>query len=76
MKESYEKGLASHSAPNPTLRTVTSWVWHGQGEHAGQPLSSEICIVPRADLVLLWGRQHGRQRKMASRLKTRRSLRT
>jgi hypothetical protein len=42
MKESYEKGLASRSTPNPTLVTVTSWVWHGQGAHAGQPLSSDI----------------------------------
>ncbi len=42
MKESYEKGLANHSAPNPTLAMVTSRVWHGQGVHAGQLLSSEI----------------------------------
>ena len=42
MKEPYEQGLASHSAPTPTLETVTSRVWHGQGVHAGQPLSSEI----------------------------------
>ncbi len=44
MKESYEKGLTNHSAPNPTLREVTPWVWHGQGVHAGQPLSSEILL--------------------------------
>jgi hypothetical protein len=31
MKESYEKGLASRSALNPTLLTVASWGWHGQG---------------------------------------------
>ena len=42
MKESYEKGLANRSAPNPTLMRVTSWVLHGQGVHAGQPWSSEI----------------------------------
>ena len=42
MKESYEQGLASHSAPNPTLMAVTPWVLHGLGVHAGQPLSSEI----------------------------------
>jgi hypothetical protein len=42
MKESYEQGLASHSASNPTLTAVTSWVWHGLEVHAGQPLSSEI----------------------------------
>ena len=42
MKESYEQGLANRSAPNPTLAMVTSRVWHGQGGHAGQPLSSEI----------------------------------
>ncbi len=44
MKESYEKGLANRSAPNPTLAMVTSRVWHGQGVHTGQPLSSEITI--------------------------------
>lgn len=42
MKESYEQGLANHSAPTSTLRMVTSWVWHEEGVHAGQPLSSEI----------------------------------
>lgn len=42
MKEPYEKGLASRSAPTPTPLTVTSWVWHGPGVHAGQLLSSEI----------------------------------
>ena len=42
MKESYEKGLASRSAPNSTPMAVTSWVWHGQGVHVGQVLSSEI----------------------------------
>jgi hypothetical protein len=42
MKEPYEKGLASHSAPNPTRVAVTPRVWHGQGVHAGQPWSSEI----------------------------------
>ena len=42
MKESYEKGLASRSAPNPTLATVMPRVLHGLGVHAGQPLSSEI----------------------------------
>lgn len=42
MKESYEKGLASRSAPNPTLVTVMSRVLHGLGVHAGQPWSSEI----------------------------------
>ena len=42
MKESYEQGLANHSAPTSTLRRVTSWVLHGQGVHAGQVLSSEI----------------------------------
>ena len=36
MKESYEKGLASRSASNPTLAMVTSRVWHGQEAHAGQ----------------------------------------
>ena len=44
MKESYEKGLANRSAPNSTLAMVTSRVWHGQGEHTGQPLSSEITL--------------------------------
>ncbi len=39
MQESYEKGLANRSAPTPTLATVTSRVWHGQGVHAGQVLS-------------------------------------
>jgi len=42
MKESYEKGLASHSAPNPTLVAVMPRVLHGLGVHAGQPWSSEI----------------------------------
>lgn len=42
MKESYEKGLASRSAPNPTLVAEMSRVWHGLGVHAGQPWSSEI----------------------------------
>ena len=42
MKESYEQGLTNHSAPNPTRRRVTSYVLHGQGVHAGQPLSSDI----------------------------------
>jgi hypothetical protein len=42
MKESYEKGLAIHSASNPTLTTATLWVWHGLEVHTGQPLSSEI----------------------------------
>ena len=41
MKESYEKGLANRSAPNPTPAMVTSRVWHGQGVHAGQVFSSE-----------------------------------
>jgi len=42
MKESYEQGLANHSAPTPTRMAVTPYVWHGQGVHAGQPWSSEI----------------------------------
>ena len=42
MKESYEEGLANHSAPNPTLVTVTSRVWHGPGVHAGQVSSPDI----------------------------------
>ena len=62
MRKSYEKGLANHSAPNPTLRTVTSWVLQGQGVHVGQLLSSEICNVSRADLLLVTGRQYVGQR--------------
>jgi len=42
MKELYEKGLASRSAPNPTLAAVMPRVMHGLGVHAGQPWSSEI----------------------------------
>ncbi len=55
MKESYEKGLANRSAPNPTLTTVTSWVWHGQGVHAGRVLSvdwSPKSPLSRAHAVL------------------------
>ena len=45
MRESYEKGLASRSAPTPTLAMVTWRVWHGQGVHAGQVFSSEITTL-------------------------------
>ena len=62
MKESYEQGLASHSALTPTLATVTLRVLHGEGVHAGQPLSSEIRFS-RADLVSSWGRQYGQRRQ-------------
>lgn len=42
MKESYEQGLANHSALTSTPGMVTSWVWHEEGVHAGQPWSSDI----------------------------------
>jgi len=61
MKESYEKGLANRSALNPTLKTVTSWVWHGQGVHVGQLLSSEI-IISACRHCPDGGRQYGTRR--------------
>jgi hypothetical protein len=74
MKESYEQGLANHSTLNPTLAMVTSRVWHGQGAHAGQPLSSEITLLACPDCPF-GRRQHALRRTMASRDATRRSLR-
>ena len=74
MKESYEEGLANHSAPNPTLVTVTSRVWHGPGVHAGQVFSSEIIILACPHCPDR-GRQNATRRSMASRAVTRRSLR-
>jgi len=50
MKESYEKGLANHSASNPTLAMVTSRVWHGQEVHAGQVFSSPVILETLAPL--------------------------
>jgi len=74
MKESYEKGLANRSAPNPTLAMVTSRVWHGQGVHAGQPSSSEINIFAcRPGSVT--GKATRSATQKASRRPTRRSLR-
>ena len=74
MKESYEKGLASRSAPTPTLVTATLRVWHGQGVHAGQVFSSEInpFACPHRPAG---GRQHATRRSKASRVAVRRSHR-
>ena len=74
MKESYEKGLANRSAPNPTLMRVTSWVWHGQGVHAGQPLSSEITSSACRPCPVL-GKATSSEPTMARPGRTRRSRR-
>ena len=76
MRESYEKGLADHSAPNPTRVAVTSLVLHGQGVHAGQPLSSEIshfacrpCLIvgkATCDAPLTGGRATTRRRRQGA----------
>ena len=61
MKEPYGKGLANRSAPNPTPAMVTTRVWHGQGVHAGQALSSEILPLACPHCPD-GGRQHGTRR--------------
>ena len=74
MKESYEKGLANRSAPNPTLMRVTSWVWHRQGVHAGQVLSSEITPSACRPCPVL-GKATSSEPSMARPRRTRRSRR-
>jgi hypothetical protein len=74
MKESYEKGLASRSAPNPTPMGVTPWVWHGQGVHAGKVLSSEI-TPPACRPGSAQGKATQEVTLMASHVLARRSLR-
>jgi hypothetical protein len=63
MKVSYEEGLANCFGPrrrcdegNDVVLSVRS------GGHVGQLLSSEIFMLPWADLVLTRGRQHRNER--------------
>ncbi len=64
MKEPHRKGLAIHPDPESCASSRKDAGEPLTGAHAGRTLSSEIIMLPDADVVLMGGRQHRGQPKL------------
>ena len=71
MREPYGEGLAIHTGPESCVGVREGVVEALTGVHAGWVLSREILCIRGADLVGLWGRQHGGARSGECRLRPR-----
>ena len=74
MQVHYDEGVANHIGPEPCAGVREDVGEASAGEHAGQPLSREIVVIPGADAVhSSEGNTDGRA--IASARPTRRGLR-
>ena len=62
MKESCSEGLANHTGPESCACSGNTLCEALTGVRAGEVLSSENCLVPGADVLCLYGRQHSGSR--------------
>jgi hypothetical protein len=62
MREPHGEGLANHTGPESCVVVREDISEALTGEHAGRVLSRESFKLWGADLVVNWGRQHGRTR--------------